>query len=206
MQRGTLKNIRLVMPAVIIAILFFVLSRMLGFTKVKMPDNLKDALYNAPLVAIGVIYAYSPLRDLANRKFHQRVNENIRARLVRIAGLADDPNKYEWKRVKNVFYRQIDADPSLGKRSEDIMFNGVIWTSLADLSIISMMFVVFAVILWIAKFDGAAEATAVMGCICIASRLLQILSTSRHVALGNDQLDYMEQFRRDAIIADMASL
>ena len=206
MSRGTLKTMRFIIPAILCAVLFGLMSQMLGFTKFQIPTSFKDAIYNAPLVAIAVFYGYSPFRSLANGRFYDRVNENIRTQMVRISGLPDDLNRFRWDRVKDVFYRRVDSDESLKKRSEDIMANGLIWTSLADLTILSALFALASGIFWFLGFKGGAEATAVMALTSVASRLMQDVSTRRHIDLGNDQLKYIAQYQHDAVKQEMAAL
>ena len=110
MKKGTLKTLRFIAPAVIFFTLLFIVSQILGFTNIGRPENTKDAMYNVAYLALAAIYYVSPLRSWSNGLFHKRVNENLRFRLVMIAGLEDDPKRYSWSKVKNVFYRRIDGD------------------------------------------------------------------------------------------------
>ena len=206
MKKGTLKTWRFIAPPIIFFTLLFIVSKMLEFTKVGPPINAQDAVYNVGYLALAAIYYITPLRDWANGIFHKRVNENLRFRMVMIAGLEDDPDRFPWSKVKDIFYRRIDNDTSLKERSGDIMTNGLIWTTLADVTALSVIFFLGMIGLWTAKFDGAPEAAAVMACIAVASRLMQDLVTARHIDMGNDQIRYMAQFHRDVITSELSAL
>lgn len=206
MTKGTLKTLRFIAPPIVFFSLLFVVSKMLHFTNVGSPLNAKDAAYNVGYLALAGLYYITPLRSWTNGIFHRRVNENLRYRMVVIAGLDDDSSRYPWSRVKDVFYRRIDSDQSLKERSGDIMVNGLIWSTLADLTALSLIFFVGMIGLWIAKFDNAPEAAVVMASIAIASRVMQDLVTARHIDMGNDQVSYMAQYHRDVISEEMSKL
>lgn len=206
MQKGTLKTWRFIVPPVIFFSLLFIVSRILGFTNIKPPSNPKDVIYNIPYLAIAVIYYISPLRSWANGVFHKRVNENLRIKLLSIAGVQDDPDRFSWARVKDVFYRRIDSDPSLKERSGDIMANGLIWSSLADLTALSVMFFVATIGLWIAGIENAPDAAVVMAGIALASRMLQDVVTTRHIQMGDDQVRYIAQFQQEVLAEEIRNL
>jgi hypothetical protein len=206
MKKGTLKTLRFIAPPIIFFTLLFIASKMLDFTNIGPPLTAKDAVYNVGYLALAAIYYITPLRNWANGIFHKRVNENLRFRMVMIAGLEDDPDRFSWSRVKDVFYRRIDSDTSLKERSGDIMTNGLIWTTLADVTVLSVIFFLGMIGLWIAKFDNAPEAAVVMACIAVASRFMQDVVTARHIDMGNDQVRYMAQYHHDVIASEMSAL
>ncbi|MDN4633408.1 hypothetical protein QCD71_17935 [Sphingomonas sp. PsM26] len=206
MTSNTLKIIRLITPPLIVLILGVVFLSFFGLKIIRIPEKLEDAAFSIPTIIIALLYYITPFRSWANGAHHKHINENIRSRLVLIANLRDDPVKYSWKKVKNVFYRQIDSDGSLKKRSEDIMFNGAIWTSLADLTVISAGYSIIGLIPLFLQIRKSLLSLTVMILITVLSICLQKLVTRKHFSMGIDQLDYMEQFRRNEIISDMTKL
>jgi uncharacterized membrane protein YbaN (DUF454 family) len=124
---------------------------------------------------------------------------------VAISGLPDDPQKFSWKRVRNVFYSLIDNDKSLEKRAEDVMFNGAMMTCFADLSAISFLFLTGCVVAM--GFDvPAGRAALLLLAILVVSVIMQWLAKRHHVRLGADQLDYIEQQLKPQVQAKMVAL
>ncbi len=206
MTRSTLKIVRFIAPAIIIAVFVFFLGRLLGYTSLKMPTDLKDAMYNIPLLIVAIVYYASPIRSFANSRFHQRVNENIRIRMVAIAGVTDRPDRYTWNKIKNIFYNIIDHDESLTKRSETIMFNGAIWTTLADVTALSALFALLSALFCALGFQGALTALAAFVLLALLSLALQFAVTKKHVNMGDDQLDQIEQYHKAQVVTDVSAL
>ena len=102
----------------------------------------------------------------------------------------------------NVFYRQIDADKSLEARSEDIMFNGLVWTTLADAMAISIIFSISFTIVWA---TGILESFQLaLGFLLVAGGtfVLLKLATEKHLTMSENQLEYIEEHRRQNVIED----
>lgn len=205
MSLSTLRFIRFFAPAVILVVLTYVLAKMLRITPADVPVSFNDLGYNLSYLVIAAIYDFTPLRDFAYRPFLADIDERIRARLVVISGLPDDPRKFAWKRVQNVFYSLVDNDNSLEKRAEEIMFNGAMMTCFADLTAISFLFLVGCLVA--IGFDVPAERAALLlGAILAVSLLMQLLAKRRHIKLGANQLDYIEQQLKPEVQSKMAAL
>jgi hypothetical protein len=201
-----LKIVRFIAPAIIIAVFAFLLGQLLGYTSIRMPSDLKDAMYNIPLLGIAVVYYVSPLRHFANSRFYRRVNENIRSRMVAIAGVADKPDKFTWTKVKNIFYNIIDHDESLTKRSESILFNGAIWTTVADVTALSVLFALLSALLWWLGFDGAPTTFVLFVLLALFSTALQVAVTRKHISMGDDQLGQIEQYHKSQVATEISAL
>lgn len=167
--------------------------------------SVNDLGYNLGYLIIAAIYQYLPIRDWAYRPFRDNIDEKIRARLVAISGLPDDLTKLSWKRLKNVFYSLVDNDKSLEKRSEDVMFNGAMMTSFADLTAISAIFLIGNLVALICGV-GAWRAVALLIGLVIVSVGMQWASKARHVSLGTYQLDYIEQQLKQQVVDKMAAI
>ena len=205
MSRSTLRFIRFFAPAVILVVLAYATAKILRLTSQDVPFSVNDLGYNLSYLIIAAIYQYLPVRDWAYRPFREDINERIRVRLVAISGLADDPRKYSWKRVGNIFYSLIDNDKSLEKRSEDVMFNGAMMTSFADLTAISVIFLGGNLLAYICGV-GAWRAVAILACLVIVSISMQWAAKVRHVGLGEYQLDYIEQQCKSQVVDRMTAL
>lgn len=199
MSRSTLHFIRFFAPAVIFLVLSYGTAKMLKLTTADVPVSVNDLGYNLSYLIVATIYQYLPLRKWAYDPFVNNVDERIRARMVAIAGFADDKEKYSEKRVLNAFYALVDNDKSLEKRSEDILFNGALMTSLADLTAISTLFLVGTLIAALCGVDTGRAVVLLCGLFTV-SNLMQWAAECKHVELGTSQLDYIdEQLKSEAI-------
>ena len=178
---------------------------MLSLTSQDVPLNVNDLGYNLSYLIIAAIYQYLPIRDWAYRLFREDIDKRIRARLVAISELPDDLTKFSWKRVGNVFYALVDNDKSLEKRSEDVMFNGAMMTSFADLTAISAIFLLGNLIAWFCGV-GAWRAVAFLAGLLVVSIGMQWAAKARHVSLGTYQLDYIEQQLKQQVVDKMTAL
>lgn len=205
MSRSTLRFIRFFAPAVILVVLAYATAKILNLTSKEVPVSVNDIGYNLGYLIIAAIYQYLPVREWAYRPFREDIDERIRARLVAISGLSDDLTKFSWKRVRNVFYALVDNDKSLEKRSEDVMFNGAMMTSFADLTAISAIFLVGNLIALICGV-GAWRAVAILAFLLVVSIGMQWAAKVRHVSLGAYQLDYIEQQLKQQVVGRMMAL
>lgn len=204
-SRSTLRFIRFFAPAVILIVLGYATAKVLKLTSVDVPVNVNDLGYNLGYLIIAAIYQYLPVRDWAYRPFRDDIDERIRTRLVAISGLPDDLTKFSWKRVGNVFYSLIDNDKSLEKRSEDVMFNGAMMTSFADLTAISAIVLAGNLIAWACGVE-AGRAVLILASILVVSVIMQWAAKVQHVKLGKYQLDYIEQQLKQQVVDKMTLL
>lgn len=205
MKRGTLKTIRFLAPPIIILTLYSLAAKSLGFDEIAVPQSAKDLWFNVPALIMALAYYLSPLRSWANSGHHKNVQLNIRTKLLR-AGQVTDAGDISTSKVMNVFYRQIDNDESLKARSEDIMFNGAIWTTLADLVSLSSLFSLGLFIAWLV---GALESFGIslgLASLAIGSAILQYLTTQKHIQMSNGQLEYIADHKREEVRADFQSI
>lgn len=205
MSLSTLRFIRFFAPAIILVVLTYVLAKMLGIRSADVPVSFNDLGYNLSYLVIAAFYDFTPLRSLAHEPFLVDVNETIRARLVSISGLPDHPTKFAWKRVRNVFYWLVDNDKSLEKRAEEVMFNGAMMTCFADLTAISFLFLVGCLVAMGLDVPAGRAALLLTGILAL-SVFMQWLAKRRHIKLGADQLDYIEQQLKASVQTKMAEL
>ena len=85
------------------------------------------------------------------------------------------------------------------------MFNGVLLTTFADLTAISLLFCVGCVA---ASLFGLyiGRAVVLLIAIAIVSVVIQWQAKRKHVLLGEKQLDYIEQLKKSEVIAMMTAL
>jgi|TARA_R100000501_G_C2623166_1_gene116314 hypothetical protein len=200
MTRGALKQWRLVIPVVIFFGLYGLAAKSLGFEQIAVPTSINDVFFNLPALLAVFAYNVLPLRKWTNAGHHRAVQRNVREKMAAIAGA--DIEELPQKKIMDIFYRQIDNDPTLKAKSEIIMSNGLIWTSLADLSVLSIIYAAFSILSYIVGLFQSDILFIQYAGLAIVSLLFQMVVTGRHIRLSDDQLEYMADYRSDEIISD----
>lgn len=207
MGLGTLNFFRLIIPGILIFVLI-ILFLQDDFHELSQLSSsffsnfrLMDTLYTVIFVLLGVLYYLLNARERLWRPYLERVRNNIKDKLIspflgqlnkeQIAYLKQD------RRLINIFYHFIDSDSSLTEKAKSVRFNGLIWTSTIDLTIISVLGALGFLIKFILEITQynlvMAESLAALALI---SFVLIQLSTKRHLTLSNDQLEMICQNHR----------
>lgn len=192
MDQKTLHILRLIVPGsfiLVFAVIFFISIGILQVQDLALDDLSSGVL----AIVIGVAYRFSGIRERVNRQYFDRVNENIRSSLVRISGHVDNIEKFSWKKIRRVFYDLVDNDESLKVLSRQVMFNGLFWTSAADLTAISSIFLGAGLFAVLSGYSSAIYASIFYFFCGLVGFVWSRLTTNRHLALGNEQLEQIEQ-------------
>lgn len=192
MTLNTLKWWRFSSPAVIIILFIVLFGYLTGLCELSLPKQPEEWAKTVPGVVLSILYYLSGLRNLANRYWFEKVNENIRVRLVAISGLDDDPTRFSWKAIRPIFYSLVDNDPSLTKKSELAYFNGWIWTTIADLRALSAIFIILSVVMFWFGIAGAQISIFVFLVIFAVSFFASHILTNYHKEIGDQQLEIIE--------------
>lgn len=192
MEQKTLNYLRIIVPGAIFLVFAVVLGAITKLFELPNPDA--DALLKSLwVIVIGVIYRFTPLRTWINKSYFDRVNENIRSRMVAMAGLVDDKKRFTWDKLRRIFYDIIDHDESLKVKGQRVMFNGLLWTSCADLTAIGTLFLAYSLILIVSDVHNAAYAAIAFFMAAFMGFIGSVKTTAKHIELGNEQLDLMEE-------------
>jgi hypothetical protein len=196
---------RLVVPGAIILVCGAIFGISVGVLDLTSLD-INEIASGVGAVVLGVLYRFSGLRSWINARHHERVNENIRSSLVRISGHVDDRSRFSWKKIRRVFYKLVDDDNSLTVLSKRIMFNGLLWTSAADLTAISAIFLGVSLIAVVIGVAGAEICGIIYFAFALVGVIGSYLTTKEHVALGNEQLELIEQEYSAALAQKVGAL
>lgn len=203
---GTLKFFRLLVPGILIFLLIILVlqddfSELSYLVRVFSDFQVKDTRYTVVFVVIGVLYYILGIRHWLWNPYHERVRNNIKDKLL--SPFLQDLNKQqiadlkEGSKLMNVFYHFIDSDDSLKEKAKRVRFNGLIWTSTIDLTIISGL---GSLVFWIRFILERTQYNLVMAVSLLALALISFgliqLSTRRHLALSNEQLELICQIYR----------
>ena len=165
-----------------------------------LPDTWVGYQSMPPFFVIVILYYASPLRNWSNKGYFDKVSENIRIKLVEASGIDDDPVLYKWSKVRKVFFTLVDDHPSLKVQASIAYSNGLIWTSVADLRIISGLYCLFCVIYWfLFSSEGGLFAAGLFAAISAATYPISRIVTAKHLAIGNEQIDIIKMDRIESL-------
>lgn len=198
MEQSTLNTLRIFVPGSIFVLCAIVLGLVTDLFQLPKPD-LDTLMKSIFVLIIGVVYRFTPLRSWINKSYHNQVNENIRSKIVSISGLVDDKNRFSWNKIRRIFYDIVDHDESLKVKGQRVMFNGILWTSAADLTAISILFLGYSLILIVSEVQNAGYAAIIYFVSGLVGFIGSVFTTEKHLELGNEQLDLMEEKYQDEI-------
>jgi len=203
MSMTTLKYWRLIIPGIFVASIL-ILSMQENFSELfrslrSVSDFQLDDLANIVVVVVfGVLYYILNIRNLLWNPYYNRVQDNIKNTLIRpfAQQLDSQQENYlkEGRRLMHIFYHFIDYDKSLSEKAKGVRFNGLIWTSTVDLTIISA---IGSLIFWVELAIETNSYNLWMAIILLVMSLVSFgliqLTTRRHISLSNEQLEFICQ-------------
>lgn len=203
MSMKTLKVWRLLIPGILIVVLFLFiipdnLDELSKLTETFTNFQFLDKIFGGAAVAIGAIYYILNIRNLLWNRYHKQVQDNIKNTLI-------SPFKHQFSRqqenylkdgrkLMHIFYYFIDNDKSSSEKAKRVRFNGLIWTSTVDFTIIAA---VYSSIFWVKFIIEKGSYNLVMAIILLVLSLVSYhcikLTTQKHISLSNEQLEIICQ-------------
>ncbi|WP_294308303.1 hypothetical protein [uncultured Chryseobacterium sp.] len=199
MEQSTLKNWRLLIPGIIIYIigqLFYSTLQKKEFSDFNMSD------IGIPFIAavvLGAIYQISGLRYLVTNFSHKQIDINIKKNIINLYNghLSNTQRQFLFNknRLKQIFYKIIDNDTSLSIKKGNVFFNGLLWTSFADIFIISFLSAIF---FFTYSIFGSYEKLEIRNysiyllTVSFLSLIAHILTFFNQIKLSNDQIEFIE--------------
>lgn len=178
-------------------ICFALLGRITDLWAAPLPEKLLSS--SLTIIIPAGVYYLTPFRDWANRRFFDTVSENLRAKMVSISQLADEPTIYTWQALRGIFFHLVDNDKSLSSKASLAYFNGFIWTTFADIRVVSLVYVAISAVFALLRIEGALAALLLFLAIAVASLLGSAITTRRHKAIGDEQMEIIELYHRDGL-------
>lgn len=203
MERKTLKFLRLLIPGLILIFEFLPMLNELKLSFKIGEGWFTYSLLIIPALVLGAIYHISDVRYTVTNISHRKIDLNITSSLLRIYNktLTQDELIYlNMKRLKHIFYNIIDNDASLSAKSQLVYFNGILWTSTADLLILSIFssVVYFVLGYWVLGSEFIWHTGLIFTGLAAFSFWLHMVSITKHYKLSNDQIEYIEtHFKAD---------
>ena len=201
MSNTTQKYLRFLIPGMLGYFALYFVCQTCDFCSIGWPTSLDEVMKLTAVLLIAFFYDVLRLRNLSNALPLFRVNAGIMDRLKQPFVAEDDRiSQIPWNRFKDVFYPIIDNDETLKVRSENIRFNGVLWSSAGDLRAIAAVGLAVTLLFYLANhfsiYGGFLEAElrksgAIFLVAFIISFPISWVLTNKHRGLVLDQCDYM---------------
>jgi len=205
MSMETLNHWRVIIPGIflggiVILVIQENVSELFGSIRAFSNFQLYDLAIIAVVVIFGVLYYILDIRNLLWNPYHKRVQNNIKNTLIRpfVQQLDSQQENYlkEGRRLMHIFYQFIDDDKykSLSEKAKRVRFNGLIWTSTIDLTIIAAF---GSLIFWGKLVFDNTSYNIWMGIILFIIALISFgliqLTTKHHISLSDEQLEFICQ-------------
>jgi len=209
----TLKTIRFFVPAILVYMLAVLFCWVSDWCSLAVPESYETFAKSIIAAALGAIYYALPLRECANQAYFDRVNRNLVYQLT--LPFIHDPNfprDLTWRQVRRVFYPYVDNDKSLGHLKVLAFWNGAVWTSAADLRMVSGIGVIFfAFVMLVVNLIGnntfgnarGVYAILLLLFLFLMSIVLSELTTRRHIRIGTQQAEQIRLHHRAQLRAQL---
>lgn len=209
MSNTTQRYLRFLIPGMLGYIAIYYICLGCDFCNIEWPNSIDEMMKLTYVFVISVLYNIFNIRRIANSLPFFKVDANIMERLkTPFLDIDKRISDIEWKDFKDIYYPIIDNDETLKIRSENIRFNGTIWSSAADLRAISSIAALFLILCWVAQRYGfcngineedAIKSIIVLICVFIISFPVSYVLTVRHRRMVIEQCDYILLHKRDEL-------
>lgn len=213
MKKETLKVCRIFVPGIFLFIFSLPLVHLVQphwvFTNsIFNIDNSEVNFWGYIIIIIflGAFYYIVDIRRFFLVDSLEKIQANIKFRLLSLC-LNDQEISYNFmdllknKKVMLVFYNIIDNDNSLQSKMMDVYLNGLIWSSIADLIAIGILYsIIYLILYWIGNDSNYLIYSTIMGLLSLISAFVFLpLITKKHIAKSNEQLDQMSMCHKNEI-------
>ena len=200
MDVGTLKKFRAIVPGALILVgaipaYTFLIGKPLS--AIQAIDLIFFGVGAVLAYALGTLYNLFCLRAVFNGKSHERITQNIKARLLELRTAPLTPDRKQQlltgNELMNVFYAMVDSNDSLKERAKLVRDNGLVWSSIADATVLGVAFAALYLTLGFTTnhrpfFEWGIGAGIIA---FVAGGLLHPVAERRHIQLGNAQLEFI---------------
>ncbi len=199
MTLETLKTSRIVIPGIIVLLMAmaFVANPFDPSALAASITFFNGFFYLIITVIVGGLYHMTDLRWRVLAASHERIDNNIKRRLI-----LPFENDLKIARAKatllrgrtllDLFYYFIDRDESLKQRSKEVYFNGLFWSSLADILILCGGGTVVYIVAFLYSSQLYYASVAIVLAFAVLLAVLLLGPTERrHIEFGNAQIDYI---------------
>jgi len=195
MKRNALKFLRLLIPGLILIFEFLPMLKTFNVHYKVGEGWVSYSFLIISAVVIGTIYHFLDFRFFITNASHKKINLNIVSSLLKIYKKPVSQDEYNYlkdKRLNHIFYHFIDNDKSLSAKSQLIYFNGLLWTSTADLFILSIFSSIAFLICGLCFNSDLIWLSVAYVFIALLAFCFHASTINKHLELSNEQLGYIE--------------
>lgn len=193
MSLTQLKWLRFITPGILIVLCSWLVGRATGLWGFNIPDKIEDALPTLTVIIPAGIYYLTPFRSYSNNKYFSKITGTLRRRMLEISGVEDNEVVFPWIKLRGIFFSIIDSDKSLEKKASLAYFNGYIWTTLADIRVISLLFSALSGVFWLAGAPNSGVCTVIFLIAVLITFPASKFITNQHIEIGEEQIEIIEQ-------------
>lgn len=203
------KYLRMLIPGLLlygVLILFCWTTDWCSFT---IPQSWEEVSKLLVAMILGVLYNYTPARKIANKSFFDQINKQICTKLTSpFAETLPSALTLPWSKIRLIYYHFIDKDESLRVKSEIIRWNGLFWTSAADLRAVGVIALLLFSAALVCDFhnihtdfesDRAGYPLLGITVLMLSSVFASKALTKRHLDLCDEQCDYILLHSREEL-------
>lgn len=214
MEPKTQKRLRFIVPGVLLYALLVWISWVTRWYDLPIPEKWEETPKLFVVIVLSGIYYVTGLRERSNAHYHMNVNQTIIKKLTTpFKKDIPDAQWLAWNKARLIFYKLIDNDKSLTEKSGRIRFNGLLWTSVADIRAVSILgIVLFSLAIVasryfeVAKFDESRTGAPLMilSAIFLITFWLSKILTRRHLEISEEQCDHILLYHREELKSKLA--
>jgi len=213
MKFTVLNIVRFFVPGALLYALLSSICLVTHWCSLSLPDRWEEITKYTSSFVFSFFYAALPIRFWSNAIYFDAVNRNLVTRLT--APFQNDPEvpkPLQWRHIRPIFYRLVDSDKSLSHQSFRAFASGALWTSAADLRAVALIGTTAFFILSLGgpaignQFPDLAfpvHRSVIAMAICVFLALISFplssLITKNHIAIGNEQIDFILAHYRDQL-------
>lgn len=205
MSQETLKRLRLLIPGILILLVFppLFLPTLDASALWKRVSSTKVLFDSFVAVVIGSLYIILNARRVALKSSLASIDNNIKDKLLETC-LPDPVISRKVSRLKqgrtlmHVFYRLVDNDPTLQEKAKRVRFNGLLWSTAADLMTVSALGSVAYTIGFMVtdRVHHLLLMLSLMALFVVAKFGLMPIITRKHIDISNEQLEFIRLYFR----------
>ncbi|MCK0137377.1 hypothetical protein [Arenibacter sp. S6351L] len=191
MEQKTLKYLRVFIPGFVLLLGLYPIYNHY-YSEVLDIKGLHVMYISFISLLLGAVYYQLNIQRLITNPSHYFITKNILDKLISAYGKEVTKEQRKTLLYKEAymttFYKVIDNDESLKRKGENVKFNGIFWTSTADIALI------FFVLYFIYKcfFKDIENVESIISFLLYTSIIafvLHLISVKKHINLSNKQLD-----------------